>query len=178
MRTQRREWLMLMILAGGLFVALWWCARVLDRHRQSALAATADLQVCRDLAADIRRLQERPTLADDRANPMEQLTGRIQTAVEQAGVTLDQIIRIHHQPPRRVRDTAYEERPTEVMLRRLTLRQAVGFLCGMTEQDPSLRVKAIRLTPPRDREDTEHWTLDATLAYLVYAPVGEGGPRP
>ena len=80
-------------------------------------------------------------------------------------------MRIWPEPARRVGDTAYKQKPTQVILHKLTLQQLIRFLHTLTGPDTGLHVASLRLTTPRGHDTTNIWNAETTITYLIYAPI-------
>ena len=169
--STRQSRLVAATVAAGLLLALLWGYRRLSDSRDAAVAAASELAVARGRAARIDSLRRRPAVADLREARATDVTRRVEQAARAAEFPEDSLERIEPEPPRRVGDTAYKEVPTQLRLRRVTLRQVFAFLHKLAadgEDGPPLRVRSVRLSAPRGEEATELWAVDATLVYLVY----------
>jgi len=49
------------------------------------------------------------------------------------------------------------------------------MLYALTQDNDRLNVSRLRLTAPRDDEDTKTWSVDTTVTYLIYDPVETNG---
>ncbi len=160
--------------AGGLaacllVVTLWFNGHLAD-SRAAARAAVDDAQQCARFVADIRSLRHQPSLAESQELQLQELTQRIETAAKRSRISLDSLVRIWPEPAKRVGDTSYKRKPTQVLFHRVTLPDLVGFLQQLSAQDAGPQVTRIRLTAPRGQEAGDQWSVEVTLTYLIYAP--------
>jgi len=176
-----RRMVMLLAVLGGFLVALAaWSYGYLGTRRATAAAARKDLIACRRLAADIARLRRGPTLACDSERVASEVTGLVETAAREAGVPASSLVRIMPAPAQRVGDTVYKEKPTQVILKRASLKQVVRLLWKLEHGDTPLGVKSLMLRAAQPQDDADLWNADVTLTYLVYEPPNpkdQGVPR-
>jgi hypothetical protein len=190
--TARRDRLALAVLVAGALLTLLWSWSRLSDSRRSAAETAADLGASRDLAGRVETLRRRPAVAEGHGLGDADLHRRIAAAAGAAELPAESLGRIESEPSRRVGETPYREDATRVYLHRVTLRQLFTFLHALaagpagvaaeTGGDASagsgLRVKSIRLSAPRGEETGDRWTVETTLAYLVYDPRPAGGATP
>lgn len=169
----RREQLAAMILIVLLLIGCGWCLSWLQTSRNGALAAGEQLAEARRLIARIENLRNRPAAAGKDVINLGQLTRLIELAAAEAGLQREQLVRIWPAPARRHRDGDYQEKPIQVLLERLTLKQLSQFLLALTGNESPLTLTSIRLTAPHRTvlgEEEETWTCELTASYLLYAP--------
>lgn len=148
---------------------IWAYSEWTDQYDAAANSATA-LAECRVTAAQIASLRKRPVLAGAREMGSSEVTPRIEKAALGAGLSATDLVRISPEPARRLGETPYREQSTEVVVEGVTLKQSVELLHGITNGQPGLRVKEIRLSAPQAADTRDRWTLEATLAALIYSP--------
>ena len=122
----------------------------------SATAAAQDARSARLLVERIEAL--RRTTAAVAASPQDDLRQRIARAATAAGVAQNGLEAIEEQPVSRSGDGAYQERPTRIVLRQVTLRQVVTFFHSLTAGAPAYHARELRLTAPREQERGGHWS--------------------
>lgn len=166
----RRSTILLGILAGLLVLTAWWSYRYMASRRRIAATAQADLADCLRIAGQIERLRRRPTLAAHRERLASETTGLIEEAARSAGIPADSLSRISPGRPRRVDDTAYQEKPTRVLLRKVTRRQLVVLMHRLLSAGAGLHAKSIRLSAPRHDDSGDRWTVELVLTDLIYDP--------
>ena len=148
---------------------IWAYSEWADQYDAAANSATA-LAECRATADQIALLRERPVLAGAREMGSSEITPRIEKAALAAGLSATDLVRISPEPARRLGESPYREQSTEVVVEGVSLRQSVELLHAITNGQPGLRVKEIRLSAPQAADTRDRWTLEATLAALIYSP--------
>jgi hypothetical protein len=164
------------LLAGA---ALWAYGEMSSRRAQAS-AAQADLADCGRMAQRIRDLRDRPARAAEHEHLAAETTGLVEEAARSAGIAPESLFRIVPEAPRRIGDSAYKEKPTQVLLQKVTVRQLVQLMHRLLSTDVGLRAHSIRLTAPRQETGGETWTAELVLTYLIYDPprVENQGVRP
>jgi hypothetical protein len=79
-------------------------------------------------------------------------------------------VRITPQPPRRVEETVYKEKPTHVMLKDVSLQQVGQMVAALLNSDAGLAAKSIRLGAPRSDDTSALWSAELVVTYLIYDP--------
>ena len=157
-----------------LLVSVGWSYTIYADARGGASSAAADEAESARLVGRIEQLRQRPAVAGTRELRVTELTARVEEAAAKAGCPEGSIVRIDPEGARRVEDSAYVEKPTQVLVRGVTMQQALTFLHSLAAGDGGLRLKSTRLaTVPG--EEGDRWQVECTWAYVVYAPKGTGG---
>lgn len=143
--------------------------RLITAHA-AAIQAGNDLAQCQSLATYIEGLKQLPAKVGLRDMVRSELDHQLEAAAKEAGFTTTNIVSITPSSPRRVGNSVYQEKPTDVVLRELTLQQLLAFLYNVNSKNVGLCVQNIRLTAPRNQNATGHWTAQVTLSYLIYSP--------
>jgi len=167
--TRRVTILMLLLAVGACLALAWSCAYMSDRRR-AALVAFADLGKCYEMAGRIEALNKLPTMAIEHELLAAETTGLIEKAARSAGVPAAGLVRITPEAPVRLADTAYKEKPTQVLLRNVTLKQLVTLVHKLACANQALHPKSIRIAAPRAEETANRWTAEVVLTYLIYDP--------
>lgn len=166
--------------------AVGWGYLTLDEAVDEAAVAATDLAAARRSADRIVALRGRdagPGGGPGRAWRPEDLRGKIAKAATDGDLPDDALGTIDEQPPRRLSGSAYQERPTQVTLRGVTVPELVGFLYAVLEDAPGLRVTQLRLSAVREpggvaaaAEDGElpRWAAEATFGLTTYNPESAG----
>jgi hypothetical protein len=144
--------------------AVAWCASSLSDAKHSAADATADTAECNRLADQIRSARQSPTTASTGGDDIGARLTRAATAAE---LGEDAVARVAQQPPRKGR------RATQVVLRSVTLRQALSFVADLVGHDragPTL--ESLQLSTAAAAGGDDDW--DAEL--LVSQPDRHGTP--
>ena len=161
----------LMIVTGVLLaVVLSWCYGNMAQAHVAAQRAASDLVECRKMVAAIENRSRQPAKASEHEQLATETTGLIETAARDAGIELGSLVRISPESPRRLGDTVYKEKPTQVFLKNITLKQLVGLVHHLLASKSNLEVKALRLAAPRPDDTTDNWTAELVLTYLIYDP--------
>jgi len=163
----------LLLVATALFGVGW--------ASQSYLQANADvaqsqerLTACRKLAREIQENRDQPTFASMQIAHVGELTHRIATARQQAGIEEQSIDLVDPRNPERLKDSGYLLRPVAIALRGLTLKQVAQFSLGLSEPATGLWVSQLRLVPHRRDADptlAELWNAEIVLTQLVFSPI-------
>lgn len=174
-RKPDRESLLLALVVMGVMLSSVWCYGQLSEARSRASVEGAALSHCEALAGQIQALRDEPTLADDHAMLKSDMTRHIADAAAKASLGEKKLVTIDHQNARRIGRTPYLEKPTRVTLRDVHLPEVLTMLYTLTQDNVRLNVSRLRLTAPRDVEDTNTWSVDATVTYRIYDPVESHG---
>ena len=163
-----------LILAGLLALSLLattaWSYGQLRRNHAAASIAASDLAACQKLAAGIRDLGRQPVVAQSQQIQLNELTRRIEQSTKAANIASDRLIRIWPDPVNRVGNTPYQRKSTQVLFRRVTLRQVITFLHTISARKGGPQATRIRLLAPRDDAIGNLWTAETTLTHLIYSP--------
>ncbi|NQU74909.1 MAG: hypothetical protein HQ546_01175 [Planctomycetes bacterium] len=166
----RRKAILLALMGSVLATVVLWRGSTYVESRTAALAAEKDLAACQELAAKIERFNQHPPVATEQEQLADQTNALIESAAKSVGIDAKSLIRITPEPPRRLDDTAYKEKPTHVLLRKVTLEQLVGFIHKMLGVQQGFNAKSIRLSAPEPQDTGPLWTAEITLTYLIYDP--------
>jgi hypothetical protein len=165
-----RKQILFAVLLGLLILTTAWAYGRMNDQRQAARRAQEDRSECERCAADIAKMAHRPDVASEREKQHTETLRRIEAAAQLAGVTAGNLVRITPEPARRLEDTVYKEKPTQVLLRNVSLKQVVTFAHSLTGGAQALNPKSLRLTSPRPEDTSDRWTAELVLTYLVYDP--------
>ncbi len=166
----RRLAIQLAILAALLGLAAFWSYGLMADSRaraESAATATAD---CARMVAKIEAAAARPERASDHERLAAETTGIIERAAKAAGITPNRLVRISPHPPQRLGESIYKEKPTQVELKNVSLKQLVVLMHGLIGAGDGLNVRSIRLRAPRHDETSDIWNAELIVTYLIYAP--------
>lgn len=153
-------------------------ASVRDRARSSV----DQLQQLRRYAEVIQTHRNAPTRIDDQEIELTLLAKIIEEAADASNVPRQALDRIWPQPGRRVEDTPYVRKTTQVILREVSLSAAVAFMSSLTAAEPPLSIDALRFSHPArgraaessvsDQHDAmETWNFEVLVSYMIYQPV-------
>lgn len=187
--TGKRIAIYAVLITVVLILGLFWCYGRLQSQREAATTAARNLRTCRRLIQQIKHLQQQPAMASSQAIHLTDLTSQIEQVANRVHIDPEQLDRIWPEPSRRVGDSAYKEKPTDVLLENVSLKQLTGFLCDLVAEDRRLRISSLRLISPQSDDafaDTgtspgnsgnssaksrvDRWSVEMTIGDLVYAP--------
>ena len=168
MTIDRRSLILAGLMAAALTTGTVWAYTFLVDSRAAAATAAADLAECRRLAAAIEALRCRGPQEGSHEPRLDQLVGRIEQSAESAHIPPDSLVRVSPEPARRVADTPYKQKHTQVHLQRVTLQQLITFLHSLTATDLGLRVSTLRLTASPHPDTGRVWTVQTTLTDTIY----------
>ena len=166
----RRRTILVAIVLGLLAGTAALLYSEMDRARRLCNAAAEDLKHSTKLAAQIEAIRERPTMADEHERLSSETIGLIESAAGQADITGRSLVRITPQPPRRVEETVYKEKPTHVMLKDVSLQQLGRMVTALLNSDAGLSARSIRLGAPRSDDTSGLWSAELVVTYLIYDP--------
>ena len=165
----RRLTILLCALALLLLGLTIWAGLTLVHARRDALSASADLRKCFEMSARIEDYRTLPAMASDGERMSGETTGLITAAAKAAGIPTEKVVRIDPDSPARLGDSVYKEKPTQVLLRDVTLSQVAGLLHAASSSQLSLRPLSVRMSAPRN-DTGATWTVELVLSYLIYDP--------
>lgn len=152
---------------------LVWSILELQASRRGMTEAADQVRECLQLAESIREL--RPTDSADvsaKSTPGD-LAKRIEAIVREPQLSGVQLVRVDPQPPKRIPDSAYSQRTTQVELRNLQLRQFVMLLDALRREGAQSQVRRIHLqSPVRETASNgpETWAIEMVLTDRVLTP--------
>ena len=168
------------ILIAGLFLLLWVLAGLsygyMVAQRSDARAASQGLTEGMWLMEQAQTLARRPALAVEREKLACETTSLIEAAARSVGISPGSLRRFSHDGARRLGDTVFKEKATQVLLQPVTLRQLVDLAIAIANADAGLNVQTIRLSVPREGGGRDLWTAEVVLTYLIYDPPGKQEP--
>jgi hypothetical protein len=136
-------------------------------QESAAQTAAANLAEGLRLMGQIEALSHQPMLAADRERQERETVGLVEDAAKSVGIKPK---RFAHQGARRLGDTVYKEKPMQVLLQGITLRQLVDLELAVSQADAGLNLESIRLSIPREGDANDLWTAEVVLSYLIYDP--------
>lgn len=165
---KRRQLILLSILACCL-VAVCYCSHEnMASCKNAAAGSTNDVLLCREMIKSIEQYRHRPALASEHELLATQTNSLIEKAAIDSRISRKSLIRITPEPARRLEDSSYKEKPSHILLRDVTLKQAVPFVHKLLTA--GLNAKAIRMASPKPDDTGQLWTMEITMSYLVYDP--------
>jgi hypothetical protein len=177
MTRLNRTQLLLIALASCLLAVDLWSAWVFLDAKDSADNSARSALLCKDMAGQIQALRRRPTVAATADVAESELSRNLEQAAAAAGMGVQSLVQIAPQTVSRIGDSDYVERPVDVVLGGVTLRQLIPFLLTATDENSGLELKDLRLTAPRQDDSGATWNAELTLRYLIFQPRGTGPQR-
>lgn len=173
-RSRMGWWSLVVLLAAAAFAG--WSVFYVDQSRTQQQTAVGQLKTVQDYAQTIQTFRVQPNRVADREMQLTLLARLVEYAADEAGIDRQALDRIWPQPARRIRDTPYLRKSTQLVIRGVTLPQAVTFLHQLTHAgDQSLSLDSLRLSAARGSEwssqTPETWTVEATVSELLYQPL-------
>jgi len=147
------------------------CYLVMEEARDLAGNAIRDALACEQLAQHIVTLRRQPMVAVSTFQGQERLSARIETTAHRFGITGDNLAAIDPEPPIRLGNSIYLEKPTVIQLRKVSLGQLINLLCDLERTSEGLKIKSLRMSIPPQNQESGLWTAEVTVAYLVYSPL-------
>ncbi len=142
----------------------------MHESKQDAMREGKALAECQRLASLIKAARQQPTRAQAREMKTPQFASLIESIAQQVGISRDQLLRISHQPARRLQGTVYEQVSTHIALDGVSLPRVLNFLRGLSGKNTSLSIASVSLDAPREQTTTERWQTEVTVTHLIYAP--------
>ncbi len=170
MKHHRRPILLLGILLIALVLATGYAYGMMSQMQARAMHAAQDLDACQRLADRIHELRRLPHLATAESATQSDITAQIESAARQYKIGPDRLVRISPESPRRLGDSPYREKPTQILMRGVTLQQAIGLLHHLCESNETLQVRSLRISAPRDDRQGDLWAVEASVTYLIFSP--------
>lgn len=142
----------------------------LASSRSTCHTQLAHLAAMQADAARIERLRAAPRQATDRQRPHDELAAQIEQAGQRAGLGATALASLWPETPQRLPQSDYPELTTRLGFEDVDLQKITAFAYHLQVLDASLQVTQLRLTAPR--ADTNHWDVELSITYSIYAPRG------
>lgn len=176
MKKHHRHTIIWFCLLATLSMTAMFAYGQLHSSKARSVQAKHDLALCLQLAKQIKSLSDRPHKAGSEEMQQTEITQRIEQAAIDSNIPSDRLIRIWPEAARRAGDSPYREKPTQVLLKEVTLQQMTTFFYILsTASRNSLHLKSLRITAPRNEQNSNLWTAEATLTYFIFSPVTRSG---
>jgi hypothetical protein len=174
MTPRERTLMFATLLAAALGAVLWSYIRLAD--------ARAAAQASADAVADCSRLASRIAsqrgggvpIPSSREPESQELIKRIESGAKSAGFTEASIDSIEPGEAQPLEDAPYNQLPTTVQLRGVTLQQLFTFLHAVGTGKSGLQLKHIRLSTAEPNDPGDRWSVETTLTCLVKRSPQEG----
>ncbi|MCA9040842.1 MAG: hypothetical protein KDA65_10880 [Planctomycetaceae bacterium] len=168
-----RLYLLVLFLLG---VGNLWLAWMWNTARDSALDAQQQYRKVEQIAEQIRLLRETPIQVQEEEKTAAAIVQQVETASRKNGLKQEQLISITPTKPSRIADTPYQKQETEVDLREVSLKQAIGFTVALTEPGVDFQISEISFSLPPSSNSTEikstqeFWNVNLLLTSHLYDP--------
>ena len=173
----RRVQILALLVGVALVAAVIMSYQFMLDQQEAAVAANTNLAEGLSMIDQITEVSRRPAMAVSREKLSTETTTLIEAAAKSAGIR--EVKRITSDgAPRRIGDTVYKEKPTQVLLQQVTLKQIVDLALAVTGNDVGLNVESIRLSVPPEGGNAGLWNAEIVLTYLIYAPPQAGLAEP
>ena len=170
--------ILICLFASSCFV-IYAYQKMASSHR-AAMDSVEQWNQCRELADQIKGLQDKPLKVAERLQTAVQLARTLEESAQAANIQLDQLIRIDPRPVRQIENTPYQEQATYFELRKVTLRQLILLLHKISNEHQGTTVVDLRLESTRtggmnaeyatNSTQEETWDAEVTLTSLVFNP--------
>ncbi|HET6880135.1 MAG TPA: hypothetical protein VFI31_08270 [Pirellulales bacterium] len=169
---RKRNWL---TVGAGAALLVGNMIAYLEFHAKQAAASAAceNLEECKSVAADIKKLRLQPSKVTLHAHSASEVSSRLEEALKFAQLPASCLVRIDPQPARRLNGTDFKEQPTSLELRAVSIKQLVHLLYKLESSGAGLQTKSLQLTTPvKTQSDTtiETWNVQVVLTSLIFAP--------
>jgi Tfp pilus assembly protein PilO len=166
--TQRLTMWLLIMLLGMSVICFWSWQQMQEQHRIAQLTANDELQ-CKAIGDQISQLRD---AAQSRRpdEDMNTLVQQMQQAASQSSMPMSHVQRIRPSAERRIGQSPYVEKPTQLSLSNITLPQAVAFLHHLATLQPDLQIQSLRITEDRRNQTSDQWQIEVGLANVIYSP--------
>ncbi|MFG0250497.1 MAG: hypothetical protein ACF8OB_16550 [Phycisphaeraceae bacterium JB051] len=167
-------WLMLItMMLGG---ACFWAYQKLETQKRLATVEAKNQDKCQQIAQAIDEIRQKAQTMEP-ADEMSSLVQHIQSAASQAGMPMQHVQRIRPSSARRIGQSPYVQKPTQLSLQDVTLKNAVSFLHQLSSTQADMQIKSLRMTAPRLQQGvianattSETWNMEVGLASIAYVP--------
>lgn len=170
----KRMKVMLGVLAALLAVVALYSYSSMSEMQDAARHAREGLERSRQLAELIEQNRQRPTLAASQERLQSEITRLIESAASSAGIA--SVSRMSHSPGGRIGNTPYMEKPTQVTLKKVTLKQVVAMTHKLVGGEGGLHARSLTLTAPRGSASGDEWDVELVVTYLIYEPQATKAP--
>ena len=135
--------------------------------------ASEDLSEVSLKLLDIKRLQRAPKVAALQLESPAEITNRIAGALQAAGLTESNLMKVEPSDPQRVQRSDFEMRSTVIDLAPATLPQILRFCESLRDPETGTMVRDITLSAPRNEESgdgEERWETQLVLTQMIFSP--------
>ncbi|MDO5554802.1 MAG: hypothetical protein Q4G68_13675 [Planctomycetia bacterium] len=160
------------LLAIGLLILMFWLYGELGRFRREAISAATNAEACKIFSQKIIELKKKPELISGKMSSTAQIAQSVESAMQEAGITSDKLVRIEPRTAKRIEKTPFLEQQSHLELREVTMEQLIRFL-HLLETKSRLEATDLRVHAPhsgvRD-SGPEIWNAELVLTNTIYLP--------
>jgi len=160
-------WLSVMLLCMSI-LCFWSWGQMQEQQRIAQITVTDQLN-CQILKSEIQAIQESAQTRKP-SDDMNTLVQQIQQAASNAQMPMSHVHRIRPATQRRIGQSPYLEKPTQLSLSNITLKSTVTFLHHLASLQPDLQIQSMRITEDRRNPTSDLWQVEVGLANVIYAP--------
>lgn len=146
------------------------------RAMEQARRAADEAEAVRDLAEQVKAVNNRPAVVLTTRDQVRQLSGLVESTATRCGIDPKRITDMNAEAPRQVGQTPYFRLPTRIEINQVELPQLMDLLAALTEGE-SLTIESCRITAPHTEVVGKTWNAEFTLAYLLYDPEHDRSTR-
>lgn len=135
--------------------------------------AHVDLDEFVSKLAEIDRLKRAPRVAALHLEAPAEITNRIASAREAAGLPQSSLLREQPLDPQRIQRSDFELRSTTIELAPATLPQILQFCDALRDEETGSVVRDITLSEPQNGANggaQEKWAAELTLTQMIFSP--------
>ncbi|MEM9420562.1 MAG: hypothetical protein AAGA25_16160 [Planctomycetota bacterium] len=189
MKNVASPWLWIALLAAASSTATWSFV-YLNRAKGDELASRQQMTESLRYAKQINEAEKSPSRISNTEMEVALLARLVEQAADEASIDRHALDRIWPQPARRIGDSPYQRKTTQLVVRNVSLQQVITFLHELIQAESALSVDQLRLSAPPGSLPTlppsligqststltqayaedEFWTLEASVSHLLYQP--------
>ncbi len=176
MNLNQRLIIWLLLMTAMFTGSSMWSYGHLQSQKRLAEISARNQSKCQQIAQaidDIRQHAQDIEPADD----MNSLVQQIQKAASSANMPMQHVQRIRPSSPRRLGQSPYVQKATQLSLQDVTMQNAITFLHHLAMSQPNLNIQSMRITSPRSyQQETsatntgETWKMEVGIASIAYVP--------
>jgi type II secretory pathway component PulM len=170
-RQARSRLILSLIILIGLAIIAVVCLRSASAASRRIQTAQTELAQATKMTSEIERLNNAPRIASLEMESPDEISQRITAALKQLKSSATSLQSVDPQPPRRIANSEYQIRATEVELGQVKLNDLARFITALTKGGQGLEVRDIVLSETRNASKTaETWLARLTLTQVIYSP--------
>jgi len=173
-----RQILLYSTLTALSLIVLLWAASSLIAASHALQSSRSEIEECRNIADDIRRLRSQPRIASQQIESPQRMLQRISASIGVASIPPQALLSVSPTEPIRIGSTHYRQRATQLILDGVTLRMLAEFSSSLEKGGNGLYLRDLILTRSDSdgvnaSKDEETWDARLTLTQLIYSPTSQ-----